>query len=271
MKNKSGLTSAFLSFMLFSVAGYPAIAQTNTTDDMGTPTETDVTDPGASIDTTTPENVPDAQMEMDTESSDTMSPSSTQAEVMRGTIASIVDDSVTVELDSGETETVEGLSEAEIEALVPGMVVYVSGGELYMDEMAEQPVGGETGAVVETETETTTESTMETPSDVTVESTTETTTTEPTYGTEVDTTETTTTEPTYGTEVDTTETTTTEPTYGTEVNTTETTTTEPTYGTEVNTVETTTTEPTYGTEVDTTDSTYETQEVENAEPVRALW
>ena len=249
MKNKSGLTSALLSLMLFSVAGYPAIAQNDTTDDMGTPTETDVTDPGASIDTTTPDS--DAQMEMDTESSDTMDSGSTQAEAMRGKISSVVGDAVTVELDNGETETVEGLSQDEVQALVPGMVVYVSNGELYMDEMAQQPVGGET--------DMTTESTMD-PS----ETTTGTTTTEPTYGTEVDTTttETTTTEPTYGTEVDTTttETTTTEPTYGTEINTTttETTTTEPTYGTEVNT--TTTTEP-----------TYDTQQVEDTEPVRALW
>ena len=242
MKNKSGLTSAFLSLMLFSVAGYPAIAQNDTTDDMGTPTETDVTDPGASIDTTTPD--PDAQMEMDTESSESMDSGSTQAEAMRGQISSIVGDAVTVELDNGETETVEGLSQDEVQALVPGMVVYVSNGELYMDEMAQQPVGGET--------DMTTESTMETPSnmtgDTTGTTTTETTTTEPTYGTEVDTTTTETTEPTYGTEVNTT--------------TTETTTTEPTYGTEVNTTttETTTTEP-----------TYDTQEVQDTEPVRALW
>ena len=247
--NKSGLTGALLSLMLFAVGGYPAIAQTDTTDDMGTPTETDVTDPGASIDTTTPD--PDAQMEMDTESSDSMDSDSTQAEVMRGKISSIVGDAVTVELDSGEIETVEGLSQDEVQTLVPGMVVYVSNGELYMDEMAQQPVGGETDMTTESMMES-----SETTVDTTETTTTETTTTEPTYGTEVDTTttETTTTEPTYGTEVDTT--TTTEPTYGTEVNTT--TTTEPTYGTEVNT--TTTTEP-----------TYDTQEVDNSEPVRALW
>lgn len=192
--NKSGLTGALLSLMLFSVGGYPAIAQTDTTDDMGTPTETDVTDPGASIDTTTPDA--DAQMEMDSDS--------TQAEVMRGQISSIVGDAVTVDLENGETETVEGLSQDEVQTLVPGMVVYVSNGELYMDEMAQQPVGGET--------DMTTESMMESSE----------------------------------TTVDTTETTTTE------------TTTEPTYGTEVNT--TTTTEP-----------TYDTQEVEDTEPVRALW
>ena len=249
--NKSGLTGALLSLMLFSVAGSPAIAQNNTTDDMGTPTDTDVTDPGASIDTTTPD--PDAQMEMDTESSDSMDSGSTQAEVMRGKISSIVGDAVTIELDNGETETVEGIGQAEVEALVPGMVVYVSNGELYMDEMAQQPVGGETDMTTESMMES-----GETTVDTTETTTTETTTTEPTYGTEVDTTETTTTEPTYGTEVDTTETTTTEPTYGTEVDTTETTTTEPTYGTEVNT--TTTTEP-----------TYDTQEVQDTEPVRALW
>ena len=153
MKNSKGLTTLALSLLLGGVVSYPAIAQTTESreTDSSQSQLKQFSEPPASeepepsqlpSEDTEPQSVPSDGMEtegMETDGMETDGMEMSQ-QAMPGEIVGIVGDTVTVEMEDGTIETIEGVSGPGAETLTTGMTVYVSDGVLYADEMAQTPL-----------------------------------------------------------------------------------------------------------------------------------